>query len=90
MIGVVGALVVVALLALLVTVLVVRTPVRRCARAAAALRTDLAARSAALRLGLRDVRRHGRAARFGGRRQPDEGVGAGSALSAPGDKLGAG
>ena len=90
MIGVVGAMVVAALLALLVTVLVVRTPVRRCARAAAALRTDLATGTAAVRSALDDVRRRRRPARFGGRPQPDRGVGAGSAVSAPGDKLGSG
>jgi len=88
MIGVVGALVVTALLALLVTVLVVRTPARRCARAAGALRADLATRSASVRAALDDVARHRGAARFGGRPQPDEGVGTGSAPSSTGDRLG--
>jgi hypothetical protein len=86
-IGIVGAVVVAALLALLLTVLVVRTPVRRCARAADALRTDLADRAARLRAGADDVRRHRRGARIGGRQQPDQGVGAGPAVSVPGDRL---
>ena len=88
MIGVVGALVVVALLALLVTVLVVRTPARRFARAATALRADVTTGVAGVRIGLDELGRRRRAARFGGRPQPDEGVGTGSAPSSTGDRLG--
>jgi uncharacterized membrane protein YqiK len=86
-IGIVGAVVVAALLVLLVTVLLVRTPARRCARAAAALRADLTTGAADLRCGADEAGRRWRATRFGGRPQPDQGVGAGSTVSASGDKL---
>ena len=59
MIGVVGALVALAVLAALVLVLAVRPAVRRLDRAAAGLRSDLSARLAALDA-LRPSGRHGR------------------------------